>query len=360
MNTRWRFHKVTNLTVFAALLKEVPMGYMNAVLPELLLKNHTINCLTYEEKTRQPNNDNFFLFRALALHLHGTQPLDEEASKLFNLFIKKVDGLSPNHIQRLHMSDIPTAADLLTLNIPLYDIDIVDGNIFGELARPNLQKYETNVRVLRYNNHICYVNNINAVFQLFRCFKCDTFFNKTFNFERHLTTCSERVKNVYTVERISIPRKFLWKAELFWYQVYEWKKILQKFCNTRLWIDSCPRGDLQRHNCNKLDKETCTNICIFFFKLEEEPIVLRKSDPRHLVESSIGAPENLASQSKAKMENFFLDIKTAMKNKVGRILDKLSQRHNRREHARFDMSQDDCDNEICASTQFLQIQKKIN
>ena len=39
-------------------------------------------------------------------------------------------------------------------------------------------------------------------------------------------------------------------------------------------------------------------------------------------------------------------------------MEKLSQRHNRREHARFDMSQDDCDNEICASTQFLPIQKK--
>ena len=42
---------------------------------------------------------------------------------------------------------------------------------------------------------------------------------------------------------------------------------------------------------------------------------------------------------------------------MGKILEKLSQRHNRREPAMFDMSQDKCDNEICASTQFLQIQK---
>ena len=37
-----------------------------------------------------------------------------------------------------------------------------------------------------------------------------------------------------------------------------------------------------------------------------------------------------------------------------RILEKLTQRHNRRERADFD----DCDNETCTSTQFLQIQKK--
>ena len=55
---------------------------------------------------------------------------------------------------------------------------------------------------------------------------------------------------------------------------------------------------------------------------------------------------------------FFLDIKTTVKNKLGSILEKLTQRHNRREHARFDNSQDVCDNEICTSTQLLQMPKK--
>ena len=67
MNTKWRFNELTNLTVFAALLKDVPMGCKNAVLSEPLLRNSTINCLTYEENTRQPYNDNLCLFRAVAL-----------------------------------------------------------------------------------------------------------------------------------------------------------------------------------------------------------------------------------------------------------------------------------------------------
>ena len=70
--------QVDKLTVIAALLKDVPMGCKNAVLPGPLLKNHTINCLTYEEITRQPYNDNLCLLRAPALHLHGTQRLEEE------------------------------------------------------------------------------------------------------------------------------------------------------------------------------------------------------------------------------------------------------------------------------------------
>ena len=44
-----------------------------------------------------------------------------------------MDGLSPNQFQGVHMNDIPIVEDMLTLNILLYDIDIVDGNIIGDL-----------------------------------------------------------------------------------------------------------------------------------------------------------------------------------------------------------------------------------
>ena len=196
LNIKWRFYTLTNLTVFAALLKDVPMGFKNAVLKPLL-KNHTINCLKYEENTRQPYNDNLCVFRALALRMHGNQRLEKKTSNLFNLFINKMNGLSPNQFHGVHMNDIPTVEDLLTLNILLYDIEIVDGNNVGELARRSVQNNEKTVRLLRYNNHICYVNNFNAVFQTFRCANFDTFFNKTFKLEQHLTKCSERVKNVY-------------------------------------------------------------------------------------------------------------------------------------------------------------------
>ena len=98
---------------------------------------------------RQPYNDNLCIFRALAIHMHGTQRLEEEISNFFNLFINKKDGLSPNQFQGVHMNDIPIVEDLLTLNILLYDIDIVDENLVGELARRSVQKYENTVRLLR-------------------------------------------------------------------------------------------------------------------------------------------------------------------------------------------------------------------
>ena len=35
---------------------------------------------------RQPYKDNFCLFRALALHLHGNDKLEQETSNIFNFF----------------------------------------------------------------------------------------------------------------------------------------------------------------------------------------------------------------------------------------------------------------------------------
>ena len=167
MKTKWRFYKLTKLTVFAALFKDVPMGCKDAVLPEPLLRKVTINCLTFEESTRLLYNDNLCLFRALAIHLHGNQRLEEETSEVFNSFINKVVGFGPNQFKGVHMNDIPIFKDLLTLNILLHEIDNVDGNIIGELARRSVQKYDNFVRLLTYNIHIPYVSGLMQFFNLF-------------------------------------------------------------------------------------------------------------------------------------------------------------------------------------------------
>ena len=95
------------------------------------------------------------------------------------------------------MTDILKVEEILQLNNFLYDIDFVDGELIREPARRSIQKFEKSVKLLRYNSHICYVNNINAFFKAFRCATCNTSFSKTGNLERHLVTCSDRVKHIY-------------------------------------------------------------------------------------------------------------------------------------------------------------------
>ena len=67
------------------------------------------------------------------------------------------------------MTDFPNVKEMLNLNIFLYDIDFVDGELIGELCRRSIQKYEKSVKLIRYNNRICNVNNINALIKAFPC-----------------------------------------------------------------------------------------------------------------------------------------------------------------------------------------------
>ena len=173
------------------------MGCKDTLLPEPLLRKRNVICLTFEKNMLQPYNDNLCLFRALALHLHCNEKLGEETSKVFNLFHNNRDERYPSKFQSVPMTDIPKVEDLLQLNVFLYDFDFVDGELIGELARRRIQKFEISVKLLRYNNHICYVNNINTLFKAFRCTTSDTFFSKTGNLERHFVTCTNRVKHIY-------------------------------------------------------------------------------------------------------------------------------------------------------------------
>ena len=227
-----------------------------------------------------------------------------------------MERLSPNQFKGVHMNDIRIVEDLLTLNILLYDIDIVDGNIIGELARRSVQKYDNTVRLLRYNNHnnhICYVSKNNAVFQSFRCPYCDTFLNRTFNFERNLTTCSERVKNIYPSNVYQMRETLFDKLDSFGIKYTSQQKFFKN-------IAIFDFESICVHEETFSDTNTTTWIgkhvpisVTFSSNLVEEPILICNSDPHHLVASFIGGLENLASQSKAKMRNFFLDIETTTK-----------------------------------------------
>ena len=52
-NTKWKLYKLTNLTIFASLLKDVPMGCKDAMLPEPLSRNGNVSCLTFKKSMRQ-------------------------------------------------------------------------------------------------------------------------------------------------------------------------------------------------------------------------------------------------------------------------------------------------------------------
>ena len=69
------------------LLKNIPMGYRNALLPGHLLKERFINCLTCSQNTC----DILIFFKSLAS--------EERTCYFFHLYLREKEMLSPQHFK---------------------------------------------------------------------------------------------------------------------------------------------------------------------------------------------------------------------------------------------------------------------
>ena len=188
-------------------------------------------------------------------------------------------------------------------------------------------------------------------FPIFCCPNCDTSFNKTFHLERHLNTCSERVKIVYPKNVYQTQETLFDKLGSFG---IEYTKEQTLFKNLAIfdfkWI--CVQGKIFKNT--DATKWMGKHIPILVFissNIVKWPIFLCNSDPHQLVTFYIGALESLALQSKSILKNLFFEINTTIKNKLGSIFEKLTQPHIRIEQAGLD----GCDSHNFTSTQFLLI-----
>ena len=163
-----RFKKIANVTIFAALLKNVPMGCPDSMNPVRLLRNNLVNCLVSDQNTKQPYNDILCLFTALAVHLHPTTSFETSTCKIFNGFQEKL-GCDPELFRGVSMDILPIVEDVQIKNIFVYDIDIEEGDFVEKLARRSSGIYKNTAKTLRYNNQIIHVYNFDNFFKCFRC-----------------------------------------------------------------------------------------------------------------------------------------------------------------------------------------------
>ena len=85
-NTKWRCALTTDVTIFCVLLNNIPMGCLDAVILEQLLRRSDVNCLVTNGK-RKNYKDYLCLFRAVAVHLYESAELERNAAKLFSDFL---------------------------------------------------------------------------------------------------------------------------------------------------------------------------------------------------------------------------------------------------------------------------------
>ena len=229
----------------------------------------------------------------------------------------------------------------------------------GELARRSIKKYKKGVQLIRYNSHICYVDNIHALFKAFRCPTCDTYFQKIGNLERHLVRCSERVKHIYPKNVYQIRETLFDKLDSFNIKYTDDQIVFNNLAVFDFESICIPEEKLKNTETTSwIGKHVPISVSISS-NLIAKPIFFRNSNQRDLIESFIDAVEGLATQSKTQMKLEFLEIETAIKSKLTRTLESLNERRclNQRGFEFEDQCFEDDKAEKDASTQFLQMRK---
>ena len=181
------------------------------------------------------------------------------------------------------------------------------------------------------------------------------FFSKTGNLERHLVTCSDRVKNFYPKNVYELRETLFEKLDAF---KIPYKNEQKLFKNLAIFdFESiCVKEDSykQTETTAWIWKHVPISVSISS-NLIPEPIFLCNANPHHLISSFITALEGLATQSKAQMKLNFIEVETAIKTKLCAVLEQVNQRRNRVSNFVDDCIVEEEDKDL--STQFLQMQK---
>ena len=143
----------------------------------------------------------------------------------------------------------------------------------------NIRKNSIFLRVLRYNSHICYVSKFNVHSKFHHCPSCDHFNKRAGILERHLTTCKESVKVVFT--------KIVCQLQEAWFNKLDSFRILysngQKLKSLEIfdYESGCVPKEKNRWNEHyNFGRQACSKICISFIEHDWRTNLSAQFQPR--------------------------------------------------------------------------------
>ena len=196
-NSKWKFFKLTNFVVSAFHLTDVPLGCQNALLPQALLRHPLVKAFL-SDSDKKPYHENLSLFRAVAFEKIGRDGLANSAKHLVSEFLSNTGKDSKNFTGVLPR-EFHDAEQTVQLNLQVYSFCFDEKqNLIRELSHQSANLFSDTVSLLQYDNHICWTKNIDKFLKKYRCRNCDKFWSHSFNFPRHIRSCSERITHRFS------------------------------------------------------------------------------------------------------------------------------------------------------------------
>ena len=128
--------------------------------------------------------------------MNGKKDLDSHNARYFTEFVSE-SGQDPTNFRGISVEDLPVVEEIVQRNIFKYDFDIQEGEYVGELARQSIGRFNKTVKLLRFNNHIIHINNLDSFFKCFRCPSFNNFFKRSEFLNKYPLRCKNRVRHIY-------------------------------------------------------------------------------------------------------------------------------------------------------------------
>ena len=204
-STKRTFFCLTNVSLHATHLSRLPMGSTDQDvidIPDFIKSARSVWSLTHNKSTKRRLNDTLCAFRALAAFqqnsMHG---LESKTMELFLMYIrgvqKNVQDFTGNELSYLPDVEKFCFCAIRVFSAELDVNNIVQGELLYGSKKLEMDMQSNFVDLLLVDNHTCLIRNLNVFFRRFKCIKCEQYFLRLFELNRHLKSCSEKSDHSY-------------------------------------------------------------------------------------------------------------------------------------------------------------------
>ena len=188
-SSKWMVYAITNVTYYVRNLKAL-MG-LQVTLPPHLYYCKGI-CSLVKNRRGQSYSDNKSFFRCLALHQgHHSKGLESAVNMMVQDYCIKA---SIRNFVGVNPLDLEKISELFQVGIQVYE---QNESKETKLLFKSVFQSENPLCMNLYQKHFSYIKDMEIYSSIFKCSKCDTIFNKSYNCQRHFNICRENKKQVY-------------------------------------------------------------------------------------------------------------------------------------------------------------------
>ena len=196
-NTKYSVEKITNTSFYIYPMADFPMGSGDTPLPAYFSKCRGLHTLR-NDKNGKPYTDQKCFFRCLAL-FQGAK-INKLAEKTQILLRKYMKEARKVRFEGVRISDLEECEKIFGVGVEVYEFEERENEEPVLVCRRrSTVKTLKKLQLLSYEQHFCYISNVDKLGHAFACPKCKKLWKKKWMFIRHEKTCNGTgQRNTYT------------------------------------------------------------------------------------------------------------------------------------------------------------------